>query len=217
MEYEEKRKELVKQIREEGIGNQVLEAMGKVPRHLFVSEDLKNSAYIDSPLPIGNRQTISAPHMVAIMCDVLNIEKGMKILEIGAGSGYNAAVMAEMVGKEGHIYSIERISFLKQFAEINLKNAGYANVTVIEGDGTLGYPPQAPYERICVTSAAPSIPQPLKEQLSAGGIMVIPVGKYMQNLILVHKLDGGTFTEGNLGSVIFVPLIGKYGYRESIE
>ncbi|MDK2892962.1 protein-L-isoaspartate O-methyltransferase [Methanohalophilus sp.] len=213
MEYEEERQRLIDSLREQGIGEKVLEAMNRVPRDLFIPKKLQSAAYCDSPLPIGNKQTISAPHMVAIMCDLLEIKKGDIILEIGAGSGYNAAVMAELTGPEGKIYSIERIPALGKFAKENLLKAGYDNVTVIVADGTMGYKEHAPYDRICVTSAAPSIPEPLVEQLREGGIMVIPVGKYMQRLLLIRKQLDGSIEERDCGGVIFVPLVGKYGFH----
>lgn len=213
MEYEEERKRLIESLRRQGIGERVLKAMLNVPRHLFVSNTLKSAAYFDSPLPIGKKQTISAPHMVAIMCDLLDIKEGNKILEIGAGSGYNAAVMAELTGPEGHIYSIERLPFLARFATKNLLKAGYGNVSVIVADGSRGYKEQGPYDRICVTSAAPSVPSPLIEQLKEGGIMVIPVGKYIQRLLLIKKRPDGTIEEMDQGGVVFVPLIGEYGFH----
>lgn len=213
MEYEEERQRLIDSLREQGIGEKVLEAMNTVPRHLFIPPNLKSAAYYDSPLPIGDNQTISAPHMVAIMCDLLEIKRGDKILEIGAGSGYNAAVMAELTGPEGKIYSIERIPALAEFAKGNLLKGRYDNVTVIVGDGSVGYEEQAPYDRICVTSAAPSVPDPLVEQLKVDGIMVIPVGQYTQSLLLVKKQPDGSIKETDRGGVIFVPLVGKYGFH----
>lgn len=141
----------------------VRKAMEKVPREEFLPPDQRRYAYLDQPLPIGEGQTVSAPHMVAMICEVLDLKKGMKVLEIGAGCGYNAAVVAEIVGKEGHVYSIERIKSLYNMAKNNLKRLGYDDrVTVIFGDGTLGYPDAAPYDRIYVTASAPQIPPPLK-------------------------------------------------------
>ncbi|WP_440952975.1 protein-L-isoaspartate O-methyltransferase [Methanococcoides sp. FTZ1] len=212
MEFEEKRKILIDSLRPNGIGNKVLDAMMRVPRHLFVPDELQGTAYIDMPLPIGYNQTISAPHMVAIMCELLEITEGMKILEVGSGSGYNAAVMAELAGEKGQIYTVERIPALALFAKENLKKAGYRNVTVIQDDGSCGLEEHEPYDRICVTSAAPRVPQPLIEQLAAGGIMAIPVGNGEQQLVIVKKDKEGKITQQAWGGVIFVPLIGEYGY-----
>lgn len=212
MEFEERRKILIDSLKINGISDRVLDAMMRVPRHLFVPERLQDTAYMDMPLPIGHDQTISAPHMVAIMCELLDISSGMKILEVGSGSGYNAAVMAELAGDEGHIYTVERIPELAYFAEKNLKRAGYRNVTVLQDDGSCGLAKHAPYERISVTSAAPEVPRPLIDQLAPEGIMAIPVGNGEQQLIVVKKDMKGKVSYKSWGAVIFVPLIGKYGY-----
>lgn len=210
--FEEERKNMVRLLRLYGVSDDVLRAMEKVPRHLFVPEHLRDKAYADYPLPIGEEQTISAPHMVAMMCDLLDLKRGEKVLEIGAGSGYHAAVIAELVGESGHVYTIERIEKLAETARRNLERAGYRNVTVIVGDGTLGYPPAAPYDKINVTCAAPDVPPPLLEQLKSGGKMVIPIGKHSQELYLVEKKDGVVMHRKC--SVVFVPLIGRYGFSE---
>ncbi len=194
------------------ISDGVVEAMARVPREFFVPDGIRHMAYEDHPLPIGEGQTISAPHMVAIMCDVLDIEKGMRILDVGTGSGYHAAVMAEMVGPEGHIYSMERIPELVVFARRNLREAGIENVTVVEGDGSLGLPDHAPYDRINVAATAPKVPEPLKEQLRVGGKLVIPVGTCYQELVLVIRTDEG-FDQEYHGGVVFVPLIGDRGFK----
>ena len=201
---------LKKRIGVDHISEQVLHAMMSVPRHLFVRKSDITHAYDDYPLPIGYGQTISAPHIVAIMCTLLDVEKGMNILEIGGGSGYHAAVLAELTGPDGMVYSIERIPELAEFARDNLRNAGYPNAAVMTGDGTLGLPEYAPYDRILVACAAPAIPPPLIDQLKRGGKMVIPIGDYMQELYLVHKND--VISKEKSGGVIFVPLIGKYGF-----
>ncbi|MCX8206502.1 MAG: protein-L-isoaspartate O-methyltransferase [Methanothrix sp.] len=195
------------------VGDRVVEAMSKVPRELFVPEELRPMAYEDRPLPIGYGQTISAPHMVAIMCDLLDLHEGMKVLEVGGGCGYHAAVMAELVGPSGHVYSVERIPELVEMARRNLERAGYRNVSMILGDGTLGYSEQAPYDRISVAASAPDIPEPLKEQLRPGGRMVIPVGSYSQDLLVVTK-NQEIRVERAMG-VIFVPLIGEYGFKDA--
>jgi len=183
--------------------------MERIPRHLFVPDNEQTNAYADYPLPIGCGQTISAPHMVAIMCDLLDIKDGMKVLEIGAGSGYHAAVMAELAGN-GHVYTVERIEALALSARDNLKKAGITNATVIVEDGTMGLPQFAPYDRISVAAASPEILDTLTDQLKTGGKLVIPVGRLYQELYLVTKTDG--IIKEAKGGVIFVPLIGKKGF-----
>jgi protein-L-isoaspartate(D-aspartate) O-methyltransferase len=210
--YEEERRRMVELLRTYGVSEKVLEAMMRVKRHLFVPQHLRDQAYGDYPLPIGEGQTISAPHMVAMMCDYLELKKGEKVLEIGAGSGYHAAVIAEIIGEEGHVYAIERIKWLVEFSRENLKRAEYKHVTVMLGDGTLGLPEHAPYDKISVTCAAPDVPPPLLEQLKVGGKMVIPIGRYMQELYLVEKRNG--VEKERKCDVVFVPLIGRYGFRQ---
>jgi protein-L-isoaspartate(D-aspartate) O-methyltransferase len=209
MEFEIKRKRLIEGIRQHNISERVLAAMERIPRHLFVPDNEQIDAYADYPLQIGCGQTISAPHMVAIMCDLLDIKDGMKILEIGAGCGYHAAVMADLAGS-GHVYTVERIESLALSAQSNLKKAGIKNVTVIVEDGTLGLPQFAPYDRISVAAASPEILESLTDQLKAGGKLVIPVGRIYQELYLVTKNDG--LKKEAKGGVIFVPLIGKKGF-----
>jgi len=194
------------------IDDRVVEAIGRVPRELFVPESIRHMAYEDHPLPIGEGQTISAPHMVAIMCNVLDIHEGMRVLDVGTGSGYHAAVMADLVGPEGHVYSIERVAELVVFARRNLREAGIENVTVVEGDGSLGLPDHAPYDRINVAATAPEIPEPLKEQLKVGGKLAIPVGSCYQELVLVVRTEEGFELEHH-GGVVFVPLIGDHGFK----
>ncbi|MCX9010184.1 MAG: protein-L-isoaspartate O-methyltransferase [Candidatus Methanoperedens sp.] len=212
MEFEAQRDGLIEELRHLGISERVLEAMRRVPRHLFVPESGRRNAYADYPLPIGWGQTISAPHMVAIMCDLLDIQDGMKVLDVGAGSGYHAAVMAVLAGS-GHVYAIETIEGLAEFARKNLKKAGITNVTVVTGDGSLGLPEYAPYDRINVACAAPDILDTLISQLKVGGKLVIPVGRYYQELYLVTKTDG--IKKEAKGGVVFVPLIGKKGFSQS--
>lgn len=195
------------------VGEQVITAMSRVPRELFVPEHLERRAYDDTPLPIGLDQTISAPHMVAVMCQLLDLRPGMKVLEVGGGSGYHAAVLAVLVGPEGHVYSVERMPELAVQARKNLQKAKIANVTMIEANGSLGLPEHAPYDRISVAAAAPQIPESLKEQLTVGGKMILPVGRYRQELLLVTRKDDGFEVEAKMG-VIFVPLIGVEGFRE---
>lgn len=210
----EERRRMVAGLRGRGLtfSRRVEEALLQVPRHLFLPEDVRSHAYRDTPLPIGDGQTVSAPHMVAVMAEALDLHEGQKVLEIGAGSGYNAAVMAELVGPRGRVITLERHPSLAEKAARVLREAGYSNVQVVVGDGSLGYPEEAPYDRISVTCGAPRVPGPLAEQLRDGGLMVIPVGGLeYQSLLRVRKLGGRTTTE-DLGSVVFVPLIGEKGH-----
>ena len=209
MDFEAQKNRLIEELKQHGISERVLEAIRRVPRHLFVPEREQEIAYVDYPLPIGWNQTISAPHMVAIMCDLLDIRDGMKILEIGAGSGYHAAVMAVLAGS-GHVYAVEVIAPLASFAQENLKKAGINNVTVIVEDGSLGLPGFAPYDRISVAAASPEILETLTDQLKTGGKLIIPVGKHYQELYLVTKIDG--LKKEAKGGVVFVPLVGKKGF-----
>ncbi|UCC18390.1 MAG: protein-L-isoaspartate(D-aspartate) O-methyltransferase [Promethearchaeota archaeon] len=223
MNFEEKRKRLVESLKDRGILTEqdVINAMLVVPRHKFVPLDAESSAYIDSPLSIGLGQTISAPHMNAMMCEYLKLREGDKVLEIGTGSGYHAALCAEMVAPKksenpGHVYTIERHEGLVENARRSLKETGYEDrVTVIHGDGTLGYPKEAPYDKILVTAASPSkIPIPLRTQLKEGGILCIPAGSknFGQNLYIIKK-KGNDFKTKRITGVRFVPLIGKYGFE----
>ncbi len=220
-DYAAQRKRLVEKLIAEGVlrDPKVIRAMLTVPRELFVPERYRDYAYVDSPLPIGEGQTISAPHMVALMCEAAELDEGHKVLEIGTGSGYHAAVIAEIVAPKGsrspgHVYTVERIEALARKARENLKRAGYDDrVTVIVGDGTRGYPPAAPYDRIIVTAAAPDIPSPLIEQLKPGGVMVIPVGdKHLQRLYIVRKRRDGSIDIEIGTPCMFVPLVGEYGW-----
>jgi len=207
---EERKRALVEKLMKEGYikRKEVAEAMLKVPREIFVPEGLREFAYEDRPLPIGMGQTISAPHMVAYMIEAAGIKRGDKVLEVGTGSGYHAAVMAEIVGPEGHVYTIERIPELAEQAKRRLEALGYDNVTVIVGDGSKGYPPAAPYDKIIVTAAAKRIPTALVEQLKTGGVMVLPVEEEpgYQVLYRITKKPGGLVVE-RLLPVMFVPLI----------
>ncbi|NVM36953.1 MAG: protein-L-isoaspartate(D-aspartate) O-methyltransferase [Candidatus Lokiarchaeota archaeon] len=223
MNFEEKRKRLVESLKDRGILTklEVIRAMLIVPRHKFVPKDAESSAYMDSPLSIGLGQTISAPHMNAMMCEYLELSEGEKVLEIGTGSGYHAALCAELVAPEnsqnpGHVFTIERHEGLVKNARDSLKKTGNMNkVTVIHGDGTLGYPKEAPYDKILVTAASPSkIPVPLRDQLKEGGILCIPAGSksFAQNLYIIKK-HGENFDSKKITGVRFVPLIGKYGFE----
>ncbi|MCK5772947.1 MAG: protein-L-isoaspartate(D-aspartate) O-methyltransferase [Thermoplasmata archaeon] len=188
-------------------------AMRAVRREDFVPGRLRGSAYADHPLPIGGGQTISAPHMVAIMAEELQVEEGNSVLEIGTGSGYHAAVVSHLVGPEGRIISIERVDRLADNGRKNLIISGISNVQVIGADGSGGYPDGAPYDRIYYTCAAPKIPMRVMDQLKEGGVLLGVVGPNggVQVLIRYRKKDGKIEDEP-LMRCVFVPLMGKYGY-----
>ncbi len=192
----------------------VRRAFLKYPRYLFVEKRYRAYAHVDEPLPIPAGQTVSAPHMVAIMLELAGLERGMNVLEVGTGSGWNAALVTELVKTD--VYTIERIPELVEFARRNLEGAGVKSVHVILGDGSKGFPPKAPYDRILVTAGAPEVPRPLVEQLKPGGKLIIPVGSYhlWQELLEVIKRPDGSVEVKNRGGVAFVPLIGEYGWRQ---
>ncbi len=200
------------QIAARGVHDErVLEAMRKVPRHQFVDEALRDQAYSDHPLPIGEKQTISQPYIVALMTESLELSGTEKILEIGTGSGYQSAVLAELADR---VFSIERYPALAYRANGVLRKLGYRNVIVRVGDGSLGWPDDAPFDGILVTAGTPSIPQPLIDQLAVGGRLVVPVGDRMsQELVLVRRHAEG-INKSHLGGVRFVDLIGKWGWKE---
>jgi len=188
-----------------------LEALKKVPRHVFVPPDYSDSAYADRPLPIGLGQTISQPYMVAIMTETMNLEGHEKVLEVGTGSGYQAAILAEIVD---HVVSLERVPELADAAAERLRQLGYANVEIHLGDGSEGYAARAPYDAIVVTAGAPEIPGVLVDQLADGGRLIIPVGNsFQQTLTRVTVRNGERKTE-KLEGCVFVPLIGKFGWGE---
>lgn len=189
----------------------VLEAMAKVQRHLFVDEALEGEAYNDHPLPIGHRQTISQPYIVALMTEALELKGHEKTLEIGTGSGYQTAILAEL---SRMVYTIERIRPLMENARRLLERLGYSNIYFKAFDGTMGWKGFEPFDAIIVTAGAPRIPEPLKDQLAEGGRMIIPVGnKFSQDLIRVSRVKD-SFREKNLGGCRFVDLIGTHGWKE---
>jgi protein-L-isoaspartate(D-aspartate) O-methyltransferase len=194
------------QIEARGVSDPlVLAAMRKVPRHRFVPESLRGQAYDDRPLPIGLDQTISQPYIVALMTELSHPRSGMKVLEVGTGSGYQAAVLAEIVGT---VATIEIVPELGRRAETTLRELGYHNVRVFIGDGFDGRPQDAPFDAIVVTAAPETIPPPLMAQLAEGGRLVIPVGSAEQELLVITKSDGGYRRESIL-PVRFVPMTGK--------
>lgn len=194
----------------------VLAAMEKVPRHLFVPQVQRRSAYDDGPLPIGFGQTISQPYMVARMTELLHLAPDDRVLEVGTGSGYQAAILAELAAE---VWTVERHAELARRAAELLQELGYDNVHVLTGDGSLGYPEAAPYDAIMVTAAAPSVPRSLREQLGVNGRMVIPVTEgYNEDLRLIERVAApdsdleACFRELSILACTFVPLIGKEGY-----
>lgn len=194
-------------IRDQG----VLRAMRKVPRHRFVEEDMRDDAYDDHPVPIGHKQTISQPYIVALMTQALELTGREKTLEIGTGSGYQTAVLAEL---SREVYTVERIPELLERAETVLAGLGYTNIHFKAFDGTLGWDEHKPYDAVMVTAGAPEIPAPLREQLADGGRIVIPVGdRYSQELVRITK-TGDRFDESYLGGCRFVNLIGLHGWKD---
>jgi len=213
IDYEELRRLMVEtQLIPRGIKDQrVLKAMLKVPRHLFVDEPIQYKAYDDMALPIGDGQTISQPYMVAVMTELLELKGNERVLEVGTGSGYQAAILAELAAE---VFSIERMERLALRARERLRKLGYDNVHIITGDGTAGLPEKAPFDRIIITAGTPQVPDPLKEQLADNGILVAPVGaRFSQQLIILRK-EKGKITEEYHTPCVFVPLVGKYGWKE---
>jgi len=206
---------VARQIRDRGIHSaRVLEAMQAVPRHLFVPEEWLRAAYADEPLPIGEGQTISQPFMVAAMAEALSLEGEERVLEVGCGSGYQAAVLSRLARE---VIAVEMQAALAASARERLARLGYANVTVEDGDGSAGWPALAPYDAILVTAAAPEVPKPLIDQLAEAGRLVIPVGgSKHQELLRIVKREGRTI-ERSLYSCRFVPLLGRYGWRQDTQ
>ena len=209
MARDDERARMVERLESQGYvrSARVRSAMLKVERHLFVPDDAAGDAYRDTPLPIGLGQTISAPHMVAMMAELVAPMPGEKVLEIGGGSGDHAAVMAEMVGPEGLVVTIERVPELARECRENLSRAGYGRVTVVEGDGALGFPKGAPYDCILVACAARKVPEALVSQLAEGGRMAIPVGGGMYSELVLATKVGGKIRKTQHGGVAFVPLV----------
>jgi protein-L-isoaspartate(D-aspartate) O-methyltransferase len=201
---------MVDLIKSRGVGDErVLAAMARVPRHLFVPEALRSKAYGDHALPIGEMQTISQPYMVARMTELLEVDKDSTVLEIGAGSGYQTAVLSAVAGR---VFSIERISDLARTAQRNIRQIGCYNATVKWFDGTIGWSEHAPYDAILVAAGGPDVPEPLVSQLRVGGRLVIPIGdEERQALVRVIRTETGAVREEH-GACLFVKLIGRYGW-----
>jgi protein-L-isoaspartate(D-aspartate) O-methyltransferase len=214
--FEARRLEMVEhQIRARGVKDpRVIDALAKVPRHVFVPPEAAGSAYEDRPLPIGSGQTISQPYMVAVMTEALKLGAGQRVLEIGTGSGYQTAILAEIADR---VVSIERKAELLKQAEGTLRQLGYLNIEFVVGDGTKGYAAGAPYDAILVTAGAPRIADILLEQLVEGGRLVIPVGNSLQQTLTRVTKRKKTYETERLEGCVFVPLIGEYGWNESGE
>jgi len=211
-EYTSAREAMVEQqLRRRGIRDpRVLAAMEKVPRHRFLPHPDDSGAYCDYPLPIGDGQTISQPYMVAVMTEALRLTADHKVLEIGTGSGYQAAILAEL---SRQVYSVERIAALAERARETLAELGYGSVTVVVADGSLGHPRAAPYDRIIVTAASPKIADPWIEQLAEDGILLAPTGdRWGQTLTRIIK-HGAKLEHQDLGGCVFVPLVGEHGWQ----
>jgi protein-L-isoaspartate(D-aspartate) O-methyltransferase len=212
MDYANLRNLMVKtQLIPRGIRHQrVLDAMSRVPRHLFVDSSAAENAYDDMALPIGEGQTISQPYMVAAMTELLELTGTEKVLEIGTGSGYQAAVLAEL---SRDVFTVERIGTLAETAKKRFQDLSYVNIHIKTADGTLGWPEEAPFDRIITTAGAPEIPSPLIEQLGEGGILVIPVGDLYSQQLLKYRKTGKTPVLEYHTPCVFVPLVGRHGWK----
>ncbi len=205
-----RQKMLDSQIRARNVRDpRVLEAVRKVPRHLFVEEALRDRAYLDKALPIGEKQTISQPYMVAAMSEALELTGRERVLEVGTGSGYQTAILAELAES---VFSVERIASFVPLARRRLESLGRYNVLVKVGDGTIGWSEHAPYDAILVTAAAPQLPRPLLEQLRVGGRLVVPMGPEESQTLMRIRRDEEGFHEEALGECRFVKLIGRHGW-----
>ena len=203
---------VAEQIEPRGVSDpRVLQAMRQVPRERFVDPDFADHAYEDRPLPIAEGQTISQPVIVALMAQAAQIKPSDRVLEIGAGSGYGAAVLSELAMR---VWSIERHPKLARMAGSRIAELGRSNVTVLRADGTNGWPPAAPFDAIIVTAGGPVVPEPLKQQLSVGGRLIIPIGSQggAQKLMKVTRVSAAEWIEEDLGAVQFVPLVGEHGW-----
>jgi len=215
MDLDEEREKLISYIKEIGYlkSKKLEDALRNIPRHLFVPKGIEHLAYRDTPLSIGYDQTISQPSTVVIMTESLDVKEGQKILEIGTGSGWQAAILSYLVGKKGFIYTIEIIPELAEFAKINLKKLNIDNVEVFKKDGSEGLKEHEPFDRIIVTAGCPNIPEHLLKQLKFDGIMVAPIGDvYLQEMFIIKKLKD-KIEKKSIGNFMFVPLLGKYGFK----
>lgn len=206
----DERRRMVEELQRFGIRDErVLSAMGKIPRHLFVPEHIRHLAYEDTPLPIGHGQTISQPYIVALMTEALGLTGQEKVLEIGTGSGYQTAILCEL---SREVFSIERIPELAEGARERLEELGYGNAHIRVGDGTLGWPEEAPFHRIIVTGGLPEVPKPLWEQLAEGGRLVAPIGGRYDQYLWVYTKERGRAHKRALCPCTFVPILGEHGF-----
>jgi len=215
MDLDSENESLISYIKEIGYlkSKQIEEALRKAPRYMFVPEGIKNLACRDTPLSIGYNQTISQPSTVVLMTAALDVRKDQKILEIGTGSGWQAAILSHLVGEKGFVYSIETVGELAEFARKNIKNMKIKNIEIFVKDGSTGLEDKAPFDRIIITAAAPDIPEPLLKQLKIDGIMVVPIGNlFLQEMYIVKKLKD-KIEKKSIGNFMFVPLKGKYGFK----
>ena len=192
--------------------SKVIESFKKVPRDKFIKKEHFEEAYRDCPLSIGEGQTISQPTTVMLMTQALELKEGNKVLEVGTGSGYQAAIIADIIGEKGKIISTEIVPELARFAEKNIKKLRLKNIKIIHHDGSRGYEKDAPYDKIIITAACPKIPRPLIRQLKENGIIVAPVGDLNEQVMIKARKKGNKLVEENLGQFMFVPLRGKHGY-----
>lgn len=214
IDFDAARKRMVEeQITQRGITSQrVLQAFLEVPRHIFLPDAQSPQAYQDSPLPIGKGQTISQPYIVAYMTQELHLKGDEKVLEIGTGSGYQAAILGKLARE---VHSVERHKSLSKTASELLQKLGYENIQVHLGDGTVGLLKEAPFQAIVVTAAGPDVPAPLLDQLDEGGRLVMPVGGRFGQMLHLYQREGNSFTRNELTPVAFVPLIGQHGWKGS--
>jgi protein-L-isoaspartate(D-aspartate) O-methyltransferase len=207
------RAQLVETLKSKGIREpSVLRAISEVPRHLFVPEGVRHRSYEDAALPIASGQTISQPYVQARSLEVAGLTGREKVLEIGTGSGYQTALLGRLASM---VFSVERVESLARTARASLESAGSRNVTVLVGDGTLGWNAYAPYDAIIVSAASPEVPQPLLRQLVDGGKLVIPLGDREYQTLMLIRRDGDDFSRTSLGDVRFVPLLGQFGFTPS--
>lgn len=208
------KEELIEFWKEKRLDGRLIDAFVKIPRENFVPPELMDNAYGDHPLPTIRNQSISQPTTIMVMMEALELKKGDKVFEIGAGAGYQAALISKVIGKEGQVISADVIPELVQFARTNIGNLGINNVSIIEGDGSEGVPKKAPFDKVIITAACPTIPQPVIDQLKEGGIVVAPVGDLESQTMIKGTKRGKGLDLQFLGSFCFVPMRGKHGFRE---
>lgn len=213
--FERKRKEMVERLKELGYikDKRIEKAMLKVKRELFVPPEYREDAYVDTPLPIPGNATISAPHMHCIYLHALELKEGEKVLEVGFGSGILLAYIKEIIGKKGRVIGIEINPETFKFGKENLRKAGYKGIKLILGDGSKGLEKEAPFDKILISAACPEVPKPLIEQLKPGGFLIAPVGGISGGQELIRLRKNEKIKEESLGSVIFLPLVGEYGFK----